>query len=76
MEAELSYYRRRSMEESRAAATATDSKARSVHLELGRRYLERVSIIEAEFRRQQMQLRAEQSLDRSAELADLHQQPR
>lgn len=56
MEAELNYYRRRSVEESKAAEAASDGKARSVHLELGRRYEERISMIEAELRRGQMHL--------------------
>jgi hypothetical protein len=48
MEADLAYYRRRSAEEAAAAATALDAKVRSIHLELGRRYAERIAELEAE----------------------------
>jgi len=48
MEAELNYYRRRSVEEIAAAAAARDGKVRRVHLELGRRYHEKVITIEAQ----------------------------
>ena len=54
MEAELAYYRRRSAEELKAADNAHDGKVRNVHLELGRRYGERVSTMEAELRRSQL----------------------
>jgi hypothetical protein len=56
MEAELNYYRRRSVEESAAANAAADFKVRNVHLELGRRYNEKISTIEAEIRRSQLHL--------------------
>ena len=56
MEAELNYYRRRSVQETAAAAAATDGKVRSVHLELGRRYDEKISTIEAEMKRMQLHL--------------------
>jgi hypothetical protein len=56
MEAELNYYRRRSVEESAAANAAADGKVRNVHLELGRRYNEKISTIEAEIRRSQLHL--------------------
>jgi len=56
MEAELNYYRRRSVQENQAAATAPNGKLRSVHLELGRRYCEKISMIEAELNRGQMHL--------------------
>ena len=38
MEADLSYYRRRSAEEMAAAAAADSNIARDAHLELARRY--------------------------------------
>jgi hypothetical protein len=56
MEAELNYYRRRSVEESKAAAESPDGKVRGIHLELERRYDEKISAIEAELRRGQMRL--------------------
>ena len=56
MEAELNYYRRRSLEESEAAASAADAKVRSIHFELGRRYEEKISRIEAELRRGRVHL--------------------
>jgi hypothetical protein len=56
MEAELNYYRRRSVEESKAAAESPDSKVRGIHLELERCYDEKISAIEAELRRGQMRL--------------------
>ncbi|MFL6764010.1 MAG: hypothetical protein ACJ8FO_02305 [Sphingomicrobium sp.] len=42
MEADLVYYRRRSAEEKAAAAAALHPRARAVHLELARRYEERI----------------------------------
>ena len=56
MEAELNYYRRRSVQETEAAAAARDGKVRSVHLELGRRYEEKILTIEAEMQRTQVHL--------------------
>ena len=38
MEADLSYYKRRSAEETLAAASADNVSAREAHLELARRY--------------------------------------
>jgi hypothetical protein len=43
MEADLVYYRRRSVEETTAAAGASMPRVRSVHLELARRYDERIA---------------------------------
>lgn len=54
MDAELKYYRRRSIEETAAAAVASNSKVRNVHLELGRRYEERISTIEGEIKRAEL----------------------
>ena len=56
MEAELSYYRRRSEEETAAARAAHDANVRNVHLELGRRYEQKISMIEAELRRAELRL--------------------
>ena len=50
MDADLSYYRRRSMEENGAARAAPDSRVRAVHLELARRYEQRCATMEAELR--------------------------
>lgn len=50
MENDVSYYMRRAAEEG-AAATATHGRARDVHLELARRYQERVHSAEVEARR-------------------------
>jgi len=47
MERDLVYYQRRSAEEARAAAAASDSRVRQVHLDLAKRYEERVTAIEA-----------------------------
>lgn len=47
MEADLKYYRRRSAEESAAAEAARDSKVRAIHLELARRYTERINSLKA-----------------------------
>lgn len=51
MEAELAYYRRRSAEEAAAAASAQPGSVRDAHLELARRYHERIAALEAESRR-------------------------
>ena len=56
MDAELKYYRRRSDEETAAAQAANDGKVRDVHLELSRRYHEKISTIEARIRRSQLHL--------------------
>lgn len=56
MDAELGYYRRRIAEESAAAASASDQTVRSVHLELVRRYEERIVALQAQERRAQMHL--------------------
>ncbi len=56
MEAELNYYRRRSVQENAAAAAAHNGKVRSVHLELERRYDEKISAIEAELNHVQLHL--------------------
>lgn len=45
MEADLIYYRRRAAEERGAAESAPDSFVRAVHLELARRYDERISTL-------------------------------
>jgi len=54
MDAELNYYRRRAVEETDAAAAAPEGKVRKIHLELGRRYDERASTMEAEEQRSQL----------------------
>ena len=51
MEADLSYYQRRSAEESAAAAAAPNAKAREAHLELARRYEEQIAKLDSELRR-------------------------
>jgi hypothetical protein len=56
LEADLVYYRRRSAQETAAAAAARDPKVRRVHLELARRYDERVALIAAGGTAQQMHL--------------------
>lgn len=48
MESDLAYYRRRVAEETAAAAGASHVRVQQVHLELARRYSERVAILEAE----------------------------
>lgn len=48
MESDLVYYRRRAAEETAAAAEAEHVKVRQVHLELARRYAERVTALESE----------------------------
>jgi hypothetical protein len=47
MEADLVYYRRRSMEERIAAASAVVAKVREVHLELAAAYEQRAAVLEA-----------------------------
>jgi hypothetical protein len=47
METDLIYYRRRATEEAAAAASAEHVKVRQVHLELARRYAERVTLLES-----------------------------
>jgi hypothetical protein len=56
MEAELRYYRRRSVEEMVAATAAHDAKVRRIHLELASRYDEKVMMIEAALDRSQPRL--------------------
>jgi hypothetical protein len=51
MEADLVYYQRRSAQEAAAAAASPSVKARGVHLELARHYEQRISALEAEYRR-------------------------
>lgn len=48
MEKDLVYYRRRAAEEAAAAAAANHARVQQVHLELARRYTERVAELEAE----------------------------
>ncbi|HWJ37731.1 MAG TPA: hypothetical protein VNR86_03100 [Sphingomicrobium sp.] len=47
MDADLTYYRRRALDETAAATAATDAMACRIHLELARRYGERCAAIEA-----------------------------
>ena len=56
MEADLKYYRRRTAEESAAAEAARDSKVREVHLELARRYAERISALNANVQKASLHL--------------------
>jgi hypothetical protein len=56
MEADLKYYRRRSAEESAAAEAARDSKVRAIHLELARRYAERIGSLNATVQRASLHL--------------------
>jgi hypothetical protein len=56
MEADLSYYERRSAEEASAAAVATDASARDAHLELARRYEEEIARLGVELRRASFRL--------------------
>ena len=56
MEADLVYYRRRSAEEEAAAMAAVDAKVRQIHLELARRYEERISVFEADEARAPLRL--------------------
>jgi len=51
MEADLSYYKRRSAEETAAAATADNEIARQAHLELARRYDREVARLDVELKR-------------------------
>jgi hypothetical protein len=48
MDTDLAYYRRRAAEEKAAAAAAPHSRVRSIHVELARRYDERIRAIEVE----------------------------
>jgi hypothetical protein len=48
MESDLVYFRRRAAEEAAAAAAAEHMKVKQVHLELARRYSERVAVLETE----------------------------
>ena len=48
MEAELAYYRRRSAEEAAAADSAELQSVRDAHLELARRYDDRIAALETE----------------------------
>jgi hypothetical protein len=50
MEADLIYYRRRCAEEAQAAALALNPRVRDIHVDLGRRYSERVAALEEERR--------------------------
>jgi len=54
MEADLSYFRRRAVEEIRAAELSADGYVRRIHLELSRQYEQRVAKLEAEVRRAQI----------------------
>jgi hypothetical protein len=56
METELAYFRRRSAQEAKAAASANDGKVRDVHLELRRRYDDRISALEAQLNSARIQL--------------------
>lgn len=47
MEADLVYYRRRSVEERTAAASTTNAKVREIHLELAAAYEQRTATLEA-----------------------------
>jgi hypothetical protein len=46
VEADLSYYRRRSVEERTAAAAAPSAKVRAIHLELAAAYEQRTNRLE------------------------------
>jgi hypothetical protein len=48
MEADLVYYRRRSAQEAQAAAAALDYRVRQVHLDLSKRYTDRIAAIEVD----------------------------
>jgi len=54
MEADPSYFRRRAVEEIRAAELSADGYVRRIHLELSRQYEQRVAKLEAEVRRAQI----------------------
>jgi hypothetical protein len=56
MEADLAYYQRRSREEAAAAAAAEHQGVRAAHLELRRRYEERIAGLGAEQRRSEIHL--------------------
>ena len=51
MEADLNYYKRRSAEETAAAAAADNAIARDAHLELARRYDGEIARLRVELRR-------------------------
>ena len=56
MEADLNYYHRRSAEESAAAEAAHNSKVREIHLELARRYSDRITALNAASQRASLHL--------------------
>jgi hypothetical protein len=56
MESDLAYYRRRAAEEAGAAEAAEHVRVRQVHLELARRYEERVTLLESERGRRPLHL--------------------
>jgi hypothetical protein len=56
MEADLSYYRRRAVEEIRASEVSADAYVRRIHLELSRQYEQRVARLEADVRRAQIHI--------------------
>lgn len=56
MEADLVYYRRRAAEETAAAAVVAHVRVRQIHLELARRYAERVAALESEPQRAGLRL--------------------
>ena len=56
MEADVAYYKRRTAEETAAADAALDGKVRRVHLELARRYRERLLALESREAPQQIDL--------------------
>ena len=56
MEADVAYYKRRTAQETAAANAALDRKVRQVHLELARRYGERISALEHREVAQQLHL--------------------
>jgi hypothetical protein len=56
MEADLSYYRRRAVEEIRASEVSADADVRRIHLELSRQYEQRVARLEADVRRAQIHI--------------------
>ena len=56
MEADLKYYYRRSAEESAAAEAARDIKVREIHLEMARRYSDRITALNAATQRTSLHL--------------------
>ena len=56
MDTDLVYYRRRSAEETAAATAASDPKVRQIHLELARKYDERVVDYESDTSRTPLRL--------------------